>query len=295
MDVAGSSDMFRRSTGRARIANFFVAGLAGLQSGVATASDAACGKVLGAGADFDPARGNCVAPNTLEVHCRQLPGYIEWQRTGRLGTCKFKVPGTGASRLPPTGPERTDLTIPAGCAEAKKNIDWVMRYDARAWRSYGSARRSTGPYDSLLYAQRHNRNAQLTIARCAGWAEAYARSLERGRPLNPTTPGSNAPPSEGWMAFAVAVDGTGIVVTSSGYPAIWQAERDVLSLCRARGARECQVVKIFSRGCSFIAGGRDARGRFVYGIGATLDAATGACSLQGAVQCFTPLGGCVGR
>ncbi len=263
----------------------------------AAAGDA-CGRVLGAGAAFDPARGHCVAPNTIEQLCKQIPGYIGWQRTGRLGTCAFAAPGTGASRLPPpTPPGQSDLRVPAGCAEAKQNIDWVMQRDAGAWRSYSSARRRSGPYDSLLFAQRHNPHAQLTIQRCAGWAEAYARLLERnGRTPDPSAGGDQdqRKPTR-WGALAAGIeegrpDGVGIGAAVK-YAAPQDAERDALRACRQR-VSTCQIVSRFSRGCGYITWGRSSQGQVGWGSGATPDAARASCALRG-LTCYAPIGGCV--
>jgi hypothetical protein len=281
-----------------RLRNLACAAALLLSAAPAAANDAACGRVLGAGAIFDAGRGNCVAPNTIEQLCMQLPGYIRWQRTGRLGTCEFAAPGTGASRLPPQPPPGdAELRVPAGCAEAKQNIDWVMLRDAGAWRSYSSARRRSGPYDSLLFAQRHNPHAQLTIQRCAGWADAYARLLERnGRTPDPSAGGDQdqQKPTR-WGALAAGIEegrpdrvGIGAAVK---YAMLQDAERDALRACRQR-ASACQIVSRFSRGCGYITWGRNSQGQVGWGSGATSDAARASCALRG-LTCYTPIGGCV--
>lgn len=272
-----------------------------LPTAPAAANDAVCGRVLGAGATFDAGLGHCVAPNTIEQLCMQLPGYVRWRRTGRLGTCEFAVPGSGASRLPPPAPEperrQSELRVPAGCAEAKQNIDWVMLRDAGAWRSYSAARRRSGPYDSLLFAQRHNPHAQLTIQRCAGWADAYARLLERnGRTPDPSAAGDQdqRKPTR-WGALAAGIeegrpDGVGIG-SAVRYATPQDAERDALRACRQR-VSTCQIVSRFSHGCGYITWGRNSQGQVGWGSGGTPDAARASCALRG-LTCYTPIGGCV--
>ena len=86
--------------------------------------------------------------------------------------------GPGASRLPGVPRQPPELpTMPAGCEEAKVNIDWVMTRDFAARLNYRTARQSRSPLEAVIFAQRHNPNAQATIRRCAAWSGDYAAWL----------------------------------------------------------------------------------------------------------------------
>jgi hypothetical protein len=93
--------------------------------------------------------------------------------------------GRGASTTAGPPPER--------CAEAKRNIDWVVHEDAGARRSFDAARGSgRSRLDAVIMAQAHNPRAQRSIRECADWATPYLASIDMAAPMQ-ATPAPPAP------------------------------------------------------------------------------------------------------
>ena len=102
---------------------------------------------------------------------------------GELDACT----GGGGDRSASTG--ASTMQPPAGCAAAKVAIDWILVKDAGARQSYNSAiARGRTVLEALIYAQRHNPNAQADLQACPGWAESYARALGAGQSLGAAAP-----------------------------------------------------------------------------------------------------------
>lgn len=305
--------MFRRSNRTCRVVSrpclviALAVAFAGAGSAGARANDAACRTVLSADARYDAGRRSCLAPRISQLRCAQVPGQIRWHKDRGVGAdyCEYAVPSgissSGVSRLPPEprpGPGGAERT-PPDCSEARINIDWVMLKDAGAWRSYSQARRSQPPLAALLYAQRHNARAQESIRRCSGWAAAYATELERRGRVPSRLDAADQPERWGaiWREYnpaAGSVPPLGYVLNRASRDA---ASMDAMAACRNRAAAQqyqprCQIVRLFSSGCHYMASGADHRGNTRVGTGATPNAARASCSLGGIV-CNTPVGGCL--
>lgn len=96
------------------------------------------------------------------------PCRYDFERADFVGDCSAPA---SASRAP----------LSAECKEAKENADWVLFKDRSARGTYLQGRqRGLTPFDALLAAQGHNRNAQDSFRRCGAWLSQYVAGHDQG-------------------------------------------------------------------------------------------------------------------
>jgi hypothetical protein len=117
---------------------------------------------------------------------------LEAQRSGRYDSADFSYFKTCADKYDAelkaclnrgTGSSGAPQIPPAGCAEAKENVDWVFR-DAGARNTFARNRgQGKAPFDSVYAAQGHNPSAQKTLAACMDWVISYLATLRLPSPI----------------------------------------------------------------------------------------------------------------
>lgn len=98
-------------------------------------------------------------------------------------TCRAKYKQEKESCGGGTAASRVGSGVGGACGKVRENVEWILVRDAGARGSFETARaRGSSVFESLIYAQRHNRDAQKTLTDCPTDALAIANALLGGAP-----------------------------------------------------------------------------------------------------------------